>query len=311
MESDESGSRIRARTETLLVVDDDPKIHPLIEFHLDGVVERILHAESPVAGLQIARHTKPDVVLLDIDMPRMDGFELCRELKADEDTRDSQVLFLTGESQEHQIARALDSGAADYVTKPFNVVVLQARVRAALRTKRLVDLLRREARIDGLTGRPNRRAFEDALNQQWSQQQRKAENFATVVLDLDHFKSINDEYGHGVGDEVLRCVGTALQASQRAHEVWCRIGGEEFAALLRGVDSEHAVELVERMLAEIKKVQVRAGHGIVSVTASAGIANMSPESSTTEATRLLQIADDALYSAKTAGRACLVSVEVE
>ena len=136
------------RAETLLVVDDDPNIHPLIDFYLEGVVERVLHAESPLAGLQCARKSRPSVVLLDIDMPGMTGFELCRELKRDEDTRDIPVLFLTVEKDERQVARALDSGGTDYVTKPFSGVVLQARVRAALRTKRLIDLFKKEARID-------------------------------------------------------------------------------------------------------------------------------------------------------------------
>jgi diguanylate cyclase (GGDEF)-like protein len=259
----------------------------------------------------MAKEHLPDVVLLDIDMPRMDGYAWCRELKSDDDTRDSQVLFLTGESEEHQIVRALDSGGTDYVTKPFNVVILQARVRAALRTKRLVDLLKREARIDGLTGLPNRRVFEEALEQYWSEYERHAANFAVVMLDLDHFKSINDEFGHGIGDEVLRRAGKALQSFRRRYELAYRFGGDEFVMLLRGVDEEGAVSAVQRILDAIDEIQLPVGGREVGITASAGIANISAASPVSGAARLLEIADAALYRAKAEGRARLVSVKVE
>jgi diguanylate cyclase (GGDEF)-like protein len=311
MISGASKKAVDRRLETLLVVDDDPKIHPLIDFHLEGVVEKILHAKSPIVGLRMAREHLPDVVLLDIDMPRMDGYTWCRELKSDDDTRDSQVLFLTVESEEHQIVRALDSGGADYVTKPFNVVVLQARVRAALRTKRLIDLLKREARVDGLTGLPNRRVFEETLERYWSEHERHSEDFAVVVLDLDHFKSINDEFGHGIGDEVLRLAGKTMQSSRRGYELTYRFGGDEFVMLLRGVDEEGAVSAVERILDAIAKMRVKAGDREVGITASAGIANMSAASPALGTAGLLETADAALYRAKAEGRARLVSVSVE
>jgi diguanylate cyclase (GGDEF)-like protein len=297
--------------ETLLIVDDDPNIHPLIDLHLEGVVERILHADSARLGLQIARESRPDVVLLDIDMPQMDGYAVCRALKSDEDTQDSQILFLTAECEEHLIAKALDLGGADYVSKPFNVIVLQARVRSALRTKRLIDLLTKEARIDGLTGLPNRRVFEQTLARQCSEFRRQPENFAVAILDLDHFKAINDTFGHGVGDEVLRRVGKAIHDTQRAYELVCRIGGEEFAVLLRGVDAEGAVHAVDRILDAIRMVKVSARDQWVNVTASAGIANTSVGDTVVEATRVLKIADTALYSAKAGGRDRVVSGMVE
>lgn len=311
MISNASKQSAEPRIETLLVVDDDPKIHPLIDFHLEGVVEKILHAESPLVGLRMAQEHRPDVVLLDIDMPRMDGYAWCRALKSDEDTRDSQVLFLTVESEEHQIVRALDSGGTDYVTKPFIAVVLQARVRTALRTKRLVDLLRREARVDGLTGLPNRRVFEEALEQYWSEHERHPENFAVVMLDLDHFKSINDEFGHGIGDEVLRLAGNTLQNSRRNYEFAYRFGGDEFVMLLRGVDEEGAVSAVQRILDAIDEIQLPAGDREVGITASAGIASVSKASPGLGTARLLEIADAALYRAKAEGRARLVSAKVE
>ena len=297
--------------ESLLVVDDDPDIHPLIDFYLENVVERILHAESPEAGLQCARECRPGVVLLDIDMPGMNGFEVCRELKRDEDTRDIPVLFLTVEKQDHQVARALDSGGTDYVTKPFSHVVLQARVRAALRTKRLIELFKKEARIDWLTGLPTRRVLESALERQWSERRRRDEPFAVALLDLDHFKSINDRFGHGVGDEVLTRVGKTLQDSLRGHELACRYGGEEFALLLRGVEEDDAERAVQRMLDGIRKIQVPVGDRNLEVAASAGLATVRGVGKTIGTKRILELADQALYRAKANGRDRVVSVRTD
>jgi diguanylate cyclase (GGDEF)-like protein len=295
--------------ETLLVVDDDPNIHALIDFHLEDVVEQVLHAESPQAGLQCARECKPGVVLLDIDMPGMDGFEVCRQLKRDEDTRDIPVLFLTVERQENQVAKALDSGGTDYVTKPFSVVVLRARVRAALRTKRLIDLFKKEARIDWLTGLPTRRVLEAALERQWSERRRRDEPFAVALLDLDHFKSINDRFGHGVGDEVLTRVGKTLQESLRGHELACRFGGEEFALLLRGVPQEAAERAVNRVLEAIRKIHVAVGDSEIAVAASAGLVSILPSGASIGTKRVLEIADTALYRAKAEGRDRVVAAE--
>jgi len=297
------------RVETLLVVDDDPNIHPLIDYHLDGVVERVLHAESSLAGLKCARESHPSVVLLDIDMPDMDGFELCRELKRDEETRDIPVLFLTVEKHERQVAKALDSGGTDYVTKPFSVVVLQARVRAALRTKRLIDLFKKEARVDWLTGLPTRRVLEGALERQWSERRRREEPFAVALLDLDHFKSVNDRFGHGVGDEVLMRVGKTLHDSLRSHELACRFGGEEFALLLRGVEGQDALRAVERVLAGIREIHVAVGDEDVAVAASAGLAIVPGAGEPVGTRRLLELADIALYRAKAEGRDRVILVE--
>jgi PleD family two-component response regulator len=165
------------------------------------------------------------VVLLDIEMPGMDGFEVCRELKRAEQTRDIPVLFLSAEMQDHQIARALDMGGADYVTKPFKSIVLQARVRVALRTKRVIDLLKKEAVVDGLTGLLSRRRFEEILMRRWSEAGTRDESVAVALLELDDFDSINDGLGHGVGDEVLIRVAKALQGSQRTDDIACRFRG--------------------------------------------------------------------------------------
>ena len=190
----------RVAATKLLAVDDDPHVHDLIAFHLDGVVDEILHAVLPEQGIQMAVEFAPDVILLDIEMPKLDGFEVCRRLKDDEVTRDIPVLFLTRDKDGSRIAEGLDCGGADYITKPFDPVELQARVRAALRAKRLVELLREHARIDALTGLYNRASFQEALERALANYSRNGEPFGLLVVDLDYFKRINDTYGHGVGD---------------------------------------------------------------------------------------------------------------
>jgi PleD family two-component response regulator len=148
----------------LLVIDDDPNAHDLTDYYLLGVVKEINHAMSGSEGISMAKTILPDVILLDIDMPDMDGYQVCRHLKEDEITRDIPILFVTKDRESCHIAKALDYGGSDYVTKPFIPVELQARVRSALRVKLANDVLRKQALIDPLTNLSNRRAFDDGLH---------------------------------------------------------------------------------------------------------------------------------------------------
>jgi len=301
----------RVAATKLLAVDDDPHVHDLIAFHLDGVVDEILHAVLPEQGIQMAVEFAPDVILLDIEMPKLDGFEVCRRLKDDEVTRDIPVLFLTRDKDGSRIAEGLDSGGADYITKPFDPVELQARVRAALRAKRLVELLREHARIDALTGLYNRASFQEALERALANYSRNGEPFGLLMVDLDYFKRINDTYGHGVGDEVLRRTAGAIQEVTRACDLCTRFGGEEFAIVLNQSGVEDATRVAERILECLRGIEVRAGEEIVRITGSGGLAsctleagaNCSPE-------HVLKMADEALYEAKSQGRDQLVTRSV-
>ena len=165
---------------TILVIDDDASIHRAVERRLEGVVDQVLKTDSPTKGIQIASQEKPDVILLDVNMPQLDGFKVCRLLKESPITRDSQILFLTADRNPDNLAKALDAGASDYISKPFNAIELEARVRVALRTKQMIDLLQERARIDAVTGLNNRAAMDDALVAATSAYQRTGQPVALL-----------------------------------------------------------------------------------------------------------------------------------
>jgi diguanylate cyclase (GGDEF)-like protein len=287
---------------TILVIDDDASIHRAVERRLDGVVDQVLKADSPTKGLQFAIQEKPDVILLDVNMPQIDGFKVCRHLQEHPTTHDIPILFLTADQNPGNLAKALDAGASDYISKPFNAIELEARVRVALRTKRMIDLLQERARIDAVTGLNNRAAMDDALVAAASAYKRTGHPVSLLMIDLDHFKKINDSYGHGVGDDVIRKVGAAIRASCRPYDVACRFGGDEFGVILAQSDIACAEQVSERILDEINKIKIRAGGDEIDVTCSGGLASAAEMPSGFEPADLLKAADEALYSAKSEGR---------
>ncbi len=216
----------------LLVIDDDPNAHDLTDYYLDTVVSKMLHAYTGREGVRIAETSSPDVILLDIEMPGMDGFQVCTQLKEADATRNIPILFLTSDKQRRHIVKALDHGGSDYVTKPFFPEELQARVRSALRGKRASDVLREQALFDPLTNLANRRAFDEGLNASIADFTRNGYEFSLLLLDLDHFKAVNDTYGHGVGDAVLTQVGATMRKMSRRYDLAGRYGGEEFGLVL-------------------------------------------------------------------------------
>lgn len=290
----------------LLVIDDDPNAHDLTDYYLSGVVQEVIHASSGREGIQIAEASTPDAILLDIDMPGMDGFRVCRQLREKDVTRDIPVLFLTKDHESCHIAKALDSGGSDYVTKPFVPVELQARVRAVLRAKRAGDVLREQALFDPLTNLANRRAFDEGLRASVSDYARNGHAFSLLILDLDHFKAVNDTYGHGVGDEVLIQVGAAIRKMSRPYDVAARYGGEEFGLILNQTDLEEARGIGNRLLEAIRQLSVPAGDQRIRVTASAGLTCTSACDTEIGAKCILEQADAALYEAKRRGRNRLV-----
>jgi diguanylate cyclase (GGDEF)-like protein len=287
---------------TILVIDDDVGIHRAVEKRLDGVVDEVLKADSPIKGLQLAIQELPDVILLDINMPHIDGFKVCRNLQENPVTHDIPILFLTADHNQNNLAKALDAGASDYISKPFNAIELEARVRVALRTKQMVDLLRERARIDALTGLNNRAAMDDALLAATSAFHRTHQPLALMMLDLDHFKQINDTYGHGVGDEVIRKVGASIRAGCRPYDIACRFGGDEFGVILAQTESVSVELIAGRILAAISDIQVRAGDDEIEVACSGGVASASDMPIDFEPADLLKAADEALYTAKSEGR---------
>jgi two-component system, cell cycle response regulator len=286
----------------LLIIDDSPDALEVVKMRLAKESLDILCADGGIAGLEAAHREKPDLILLDLDMPDMSGFEVCRALKADVDLCMIPVLFLTGSTTAEDKVHGLDLGAVDYVAKPFDAFELCARVRAALRTKHLQDLLIEHASIDPLTGLPNRRALLERLQREWARIERHGGHLAFIMADVDHFKLVNDTYGHHIGDKLLQEVARAIARQCRETDLPARYGGEEFAVVVPCETAAGAAQLAERCRQEVAKVRVTVRNEKVGATASFGVAEATNLSSP-EA--LVKQADEAMYRAKGTGRNCV------
>jgi two-component system, cell cycle response regulator len=290
----------------VLIIDDSQPIHALVRVRLADEGIELHSAHTGLSGLQVAQENPPDVILLDVDMPDLNGFEVCRRLKADGRTMDVPIIFLTGASSTEEKITGLELGAVDYITKPFDPAELRARVRSSLRTKYLLDLLARKAMIDGLTGLWNRRYFDRRLTEEMSLARRTEGQLACILGDIDHFKSCNDRFGHTFGDEVLRCVSAIMGGIVRTEDVLCRYGGEEFAVIVPNSNANGAAELGERLRAAIASAKIGVRTDAPHVTASFGIAEMNGDQ---DEKTLLDNADAALYRAKQEGRNRVVSAD--
>ncbi len=283
----------------VLIIDDSPDALQVAKVRLAKEQLEVVCADGGVAGLEAARREHPDLILLDVDMPDMSGFEVCRILKSDADLCMIPVLFLSGSVAPEDKVQGLDLGGVDYVGKPFDAFELRARVRAALRTKHLQDLLIDHAHIDPLTGLPNRRALMERLQQEWARIERHGGQMSFIMADLDHFKGVNDRFGHQVGDRVLQETARAIAGQCRETDLPARYGGEEFAVVVPHGTVESAVHLAERCRREIEGACVVVRNEMAQVTGSFGVADShgatSPEA-------LIQRADEALYRAKQSGR---------
>jgi two-component system, cell cycle response regulator len=282
-----------------LIIDDSPDALAVAKARLAKENLDILSAGGGAEGLETARRERPDLILLDLDMPGMSGFDVCRALKADAELCMTPVIFLTGSGCQADKVKGLDLGAVDYVTKPFDGVELQARVRVALRTKHLQDLLVKYAQVDPLTELWNRRALEERLRHEWARVLRYGSSLAFVMVDLDHFKLVNDTYGHPAGDQVLRDVATILAGECRDTDVPARYGGEEFTIVLPSHRVPGAAVLAERCRWKIEDARVHASGAEIRVTASFGVADSDGYASCEE---MIEAADKALYRAKQDGR---------
>ncbi len=290
----------------VLIIDDSVDALDVARLRLSKEGLDIVCADGGGAGLAAACQEKPDLILLDIDMPDISGMDVCRALKADVDLCMVPVLFLTASTSAEDKVRGLDIGAVDYVTKPFDAFELCARVRAALRTKHLQDLLVEFAHIDPLTGLCNRRALMERLQHEWSRIERHGGQLSVIMADVDHFKAINDRYGHHIGDKILQEVAKALARQCRKLDLPARYGGEEFTILVPHETSAGARLLAERCREDVTTIAVPVGDERVTATASFGVAEVSGSSSTE---MLMRRADEALYRAKNAGRNRVCSSE--
>jgi len=292
--------------ESLLLIDDDRLVHAAVERELAGRVDRILHAFEPEEGLRLALQEGPDVILLDMNLPRMDGLKVCRHLKEAPSTRDVPIVFLTVDQRVQHLARALETGGADYIRKPFDPVELRARVEAALRLRRMIDLLRDQAWIDPLTGLKNRAALDDALAAASAACERTGQPSSLLLLDVDHFKLVNDRHGHGVGDELLRRVAAAIRRGSRPYDTSCRFGGDEFAVVYAQTDAGGAACAAARVVEAVAGIEIPTEAGPLRPTCSAGLACTEVLEVPFAPDEWLKAADAALYDAKRQGRNRLV-----
>ncbi|WP_224981396.1 diguanylate cyclase [Geomonas agri] len=300
----------------ILIVDDTTANIEILYQILKGEFD-VLFAKSGADGIRMVREHAPDLVLLDIMMPDMDGYEVCRALKQDPVTSHIPVVFVTAMGNDEDETKGLEEGAIDYLTKPIRPAIVVARVRNHLELKRRGDLLEklstelawknREleelARQDGLTGVANRRHFDESLRSEIQRAARNGRNLSLIMCDIDHFKKFNDLYGHFAGDKCLQLVGKLLRKSfKRAGEVVARYGGEEFAVILPDTSGELAGHLAERLRLELLAQALPHAHSEFNmVTMSLGVAG-ALVTREQDQEWFITAADEALYRSKTAGR---------
>jgi diguanylate cyclase (GGDEF)-like protein len=282
----------------VLLIDDCPSIHGLVRTRLREQPIELHSAFDGESGLQTAATLAPDLILLDVEMPAPDGFEVCHRLKDDSRTMSIPVIFLTGATSTEEKIKGLELGAVDYITKPFDPAELRARVRASLRTKYLMDLLARKAMIDGLTGLFNRTYFDARLIAELAHSTRTAAPLSCIMLDVDRFKQINDSYGHPFGDEILRGIAQTLNENCRTEDTICRYGGEEFVILCPNTAASATASLAERIRRAVESARFMRNGIDVHVTCSFGIADLQ----TPPPPGVVELADQALYRAKQEGR---------
>jgi diguanylate cyclase (GGDEF)-like protein len=287
----------------ILIVDDAMENIQILHQALQDEHD-VLFAMNGAKALHMAQNQLPDVILLDAVMPDMDGYAVCAALRGSAITRDIPIIFVTALKTPEDETRALDAGAADFITKPVNAAVVRARVRTQLTVKRQSDALRELTLTDGLTGVSNRRAFDEKLQGEWRRCARARMPMALILVDIDHFKLFNDHYGHQAGDACLRQVGAAMRrAAKRPQDMVARYGGEEFAILLPQEDVHGAETVARKVLDEIAALGISHARstGAPQVTVSMGVAALAPADGL-EPGALVKTADTLLYRAKAGGR---------
>ncbi|MEZ5717754.1 MAG: diguanylate cyclase [Burkholderiaceae bacterium] len=293
----------------ILVVDDSPENLQVISAVLkqDYRVKVAINGERALALATAAE--PPDLILLDVMMPGMDGYEVCSRLKQNPVTARIPVLFVSSRDEEEDEARGLSLGAIDYIVKPIRPSIVQARVRNHIELKRSRDLLEQLTTQDHLTGISNRRRFDDSLAQEWQRAAREQTPLSLIAIDIDHFKAYNDHYGHPQGDQCLIQVARALTTCvTRPTDLVARCGGEEFAGLLPSTDSTGAARLAGQMRAAIEAEGLEHARSPTHphVTISLGVATVVPQAEES-AQLLVDLADAALYEAKGVGRNAFVA----
>lgn len=306
----------------VLLVEDDATTRTALHAALEkNLGHQVTCASNGREALALALETMPQVVLTDWQMPGLNGLELCRALRASEWGRTMYIVMLTASNNEQEVMEAFEGGVDDFLAKPVDMLMLRARLFAARHHNQLLEdwdrdraklkqfaaelaisnrRLAHAAMTDLLTGLPNRRAGMNSLSKAWAATDRSGEALAVLVLDIDHFKTINDTYGHAIGDTTLRQVAQAIERSARKNDSVCRMGGEEFLVICPNTDIKAGLLAAERLRRVIENLRIDTGKSMISVTVSIGVAAREPKMTDTDS--LVNAADRALYTAKHSGR---------
>ena len=288
----------------VLIVDDERSNISLLGNLLQPDCEVVVATDGESALRRAAAPARPDLILLDVMMPGMDGYQVCKQLKDSDATRDIPVIFITAMGEEDDEALGLRIGAVDYVTKPFSPAILKMRIRTHVELKRLRDHWHRLSMVDALTQIANRRSFDEALDTAWRSAMRHNQPLALIMADVDHFKAYNDHHGHAAGDDCLRRVAQAMkQEVKRAGDLLARFGGEEFVCLMPEADLHGAETVGRRMCAAVTELALPHEHPAVqgTISISVGLAVLVPNSAQNPTELIIQ-ADRRLYDAKRGGR---------
>ena len=311
-EAEQNGSEQPLR---ILVVDDHPDNVEIINVRLSSRGYHIETATNGEEALQRVRDNPPDLILLDVMMPLMDGYEVSRRIKNDPELPFVPIILVTARDSTQDKVDGLDAGADDYLTKPVNFPELEARVRSMLRIKRLQDELDQKNRelefvnkrlrklsiTDGLTELFNHRHIHELLHEEFERTKRSGEPMSVVMMDLDRFKAVNDTYGHPTGDVILYETASILRQTVREIDMVGRYGGEEFIAILPGADEQAGHQFAERVRQTVAEHVYRDEANEVRMTVSGGVASF-PGPGIDHPDMLIKRADEALYAAKQGGR---------
>jgi len=302
----------------VLIVDDSPTIRAALRSLVEKMGHSVIEAEDGSKGLKIYGHDRPDLVLIDVVMPVMDGYEAARQMRGSRPDEWVPIIFLSSKEADQDLDRAIEAGGDDYLVKPVSFVVLNAKIRALqriestriklLETSRELAAANRElenlSRQDGLTGIANRRYFDSYLVTEVKRASRERQPLSLILADVDHFKAYNDFYGHQAGDDCLRQVASALRSvGRRPADLAARYGGEEFAIVLPATAMEGAVDVAKSLIRAIEGMSIpHARSGVSpSISLSQGIASLIPVQDT-KPENVIELADQALYQAKQQGR---------
>ena len=308
----------------VLVVDDDRLMLSLLSNMLNSVGHKVITATNGIEALQKIESEHPQLVITDWQMPLMDGITLCREIRERFKNRPLYITVVTSHESAERLVEAFEAGADDYLVKPIIPKILYARMRAAQRVIKLQEALandreqmvrfsielsetnaqlQHQSQTDALTELPNRRMAMGRLEQEWKLSERSHLPLSCLMLDVDHFKSINDNHGHQVGDQALQFISKILQRVSRTTDLVCRYGGEEFLVVCPNTSLDQAHQLAERMRLEIAAQHLLThDHIKLQLTVSIGIAEKLTSTGTQD--DLLKSADVHMYEAKRAGRNC-------